>query len=72
MADVAYKNIIKIESGTIQNSTIGTLLKIAKALIYFIIISQNNYYRFYEKLNKQKTSVDYVADGNTRHSFCHA
>jgi len=32
MADVAYNTIIKIESGTIQNPTIGTLAKIAKAL----------------------------------------
>lgn len=32
MADVAYNTIIKIESGTIQNPTIDTLSKIAKAL----------------------------------------
>jgi DNA-binding XRE family transcriptional regulator len=32
MADVAYNTIIKIESGTIQNPTIKTLVKIAKAL----------------------------------------
>ena len=32
-------------------------------VIDFIIVSQNNHYSFYEKLNKQKTSVDYVADG---------
>ena len=32
MADVAYNTIIKIESGTIQNPTINTLSKIAKAL----------------------------------------
>ncbi|MBU4449873.1 MAG: helix-turn-helix domain-containing protein, partial [Actinobacteria bacterium] len=32
MADVAYNTIIKIESGTIQNPTIETLSKIAKAL----------------------------------------
>lgn len=32
MADVGYNTIIKIESGTIQNPTIETLQKIAKAL----------------------------------------
>ena len=32
MADVAYNTIIKIESGTIQNLTIETLLKITKVL----------------------------------------
>src|SRR3989339_1520450 len=32
-------------------------------VIDFIIIAQNNYCSFYEKLNKQKASVDYVADG---------
>ncbi|MDO8657372.1 MAG: DNA repair protein RadC, partial [Candidatus Levybacteria bacterium] len=32
-------------------------------VIDFIIISQNNHCSFYEKLNKQKASVDYVADG---------
>lgn len=32
MADVAYNTIIKIESGIIQNPTIKTLAKIAKAL----------------------------------------
>ncbi len=32
-------------------------------VIDFIIISQNNHYSFCEKLNKQKASVDYVADG---------
>lgn len=32
MADLAYNTIIKIESGTIQNPTIETLAKIAKAL----------------------------------------
>ena len=32
MADVAYNTIIKIESGIIQNPTIDTLSKIAKAL----------------------------------------
>lgn len=31
-ADVAYNTIIKIESGTVQNPTIVTLSKIAKAL----------------------------------------
>lgn len=32
MADVAYNTIIKIESGTIQNPTVDTISKIAKAL----------------------------------------
>jgi len=32
MADVAYNTVIKIESGAIQNPTIETLAKIAKAL----------------------------------------
>jgi transcriptional regulator with XRE-family HTH domain len=32
LADVAYNTIIKIESGTIQNPTIITVQKIAKAL----------------------------------------
>jgi len=32
LADVAYNTIIKIESGTIQNPTIETMQKIAKAL----------------------------------------
>lgn len=32
LADVAYNTIIKIESGSIQNPTIETLAKIAKAL----------------------------------------
>ncbi len=32
-------------------------------VIDFIIVSQNNHYSFYEKLNKQNASVDYVADG---------
>ena len=32
MADVAYNTVIKIESGAIQNPTIDTLSKIAKAL----------------------------------------
>jgi DNA-binding Xre family transcriptional regulator len=32
MADVVYNTIIKIESGTIQNLTIETLLKITKVL----------------------------------------
>ncbi len=32
-------------------------------VVDFIIISENNHYSFYEKLNKQKASVDYVADG---------
>lgn len=32
LADVAYNTIIKIESGSIQNPTINTLAKIAKAL----------------------------------------
>ena len=32
LADVAYNTIIKIESGAIQNPTIETVQKIAKAL----------------------------------------
>ena len=32
MEDVVYNTVIKIESGTIQNPTIDTLSKIAKAL----------------------------------------
>ena len=32
LADVAYNTIIKIESGAIQNPTIETMQKIAKAL----------------------------------------
>jgi transcriptional regulator with XRE-family HTH domain len=32
LAEVAYNTIIKIESGTIQNPTIKTVQKIAKAL----------------------------------------
>ncbi len=32
IADVTYNTVIKIESRTIQNSTIDTLSKIAKAL----------------------------------------
>jgi len=32
MADVVYNTIIKIESGAIQNPTINTAQKIAKAL----------------------------------------
>ena len=32
LADVSHATIIKIESGTIQNPTIDTLSKIAKAL----------------------------------------
>jgi len=32
LAEVAYNTIIKIESGTIQNPTIKTMQKIAKAL----------------------------------------
>jgi len=32
-------------------------------VVDFIIIAQNNHCSFYEKLNKQKTSVDYIADG---------
>ncbi|MDD4476618.1 MAG: DNA repair protein RadC [Patescibacteria group bacterium] len=32
-------------------------------VIDFIIISENGHYSFYEKLKKQKTDFDYVADG---------
>ncbi len=32
LADIAYNTIIKIESGAIQNPTIKTVQKIAKAL----------------------------------------
>ena len=32
LADVAYNTVIKIESGAIQNPTIKTLAKVAKAL----------------------------------------
>ena len=32
LADISYNTIIKIETGGIQNPTIGTVQKIAKAL----------------------------------------
>lgn len=32
-------------------------------IIDFIIVSENNHYSFYEKLKKQKDSLDYVAEG---------
>lgn len=33
-------------------------------VIDFIIVSQNDHYSFHEKLNKQKTDIDYVSDGS--------
>jgi len=38
-------------------------------VIDFIIVSENNHYSFYEKLKKQKDSLDYIAEGAQRTLF---